>query len=69
MLSYMCTLLRKAKQLPNRKDTSWEFFKDAHGYWHWRRLSKVGKVLKHSKQGFRDKAECFDHARLHGYKG
>ena len=53
----------------NGEKDRWEFYKDAQGEWRWRRIAPNGKIVGASTQGYKNKQDCQENARRHGYKG
>lgn len=53
----------------NGEKDRWEFYKDAQGEWRWRRIAPNGKIVGASTQGYKNKQDCKENARRHGYKG
>ena len=47
----------------------WKFYKDPRGKWRWQAKHANGNIAKASTQGYFNKKECLENARLPGYKG
>lgn len=45
----------------------WEFYRDAKQKWRWRRLSKNGRIVDASTQGYRDRSTCLANAKRCGF--
>ncbi len=54
--------------MPGEKD-KWEFYKDARGEWRWRRIAPNGRIVGASSEGYKNKHDCIENARRHGYQG
>jgi Uncharacterized conserved protein len=48
---------------------TWEFYVDANGKWRWRRTAANGNITGASTQGYVNKSDCVENARLNGYTG
>jgi len=46
---------------------TWEFYKDAKGEWRWRRTSANGKIVGASTEGYKNKIDCIENAKRHGF--
>ena len=46
---------------------TWEFYTDANNKWRWRRTAANGNIVGASTQGYVNKSDCIENARLHGY--
>ena len=46
----------------------WDFYKDNAKEWRWRRKAANGKIVGASPQGYKNKMDCLDNAKRHGYK-
>ena len=49
-------------------DDKWDFYRDARGEWKWRRRVATGEILGTSDLSFKNKEDCMDDAKSHGYK-
>jgi uncharacterized protein YegP (UPF0339 family) len=47
----------------------WEIYKDASGYWRWRRTALNGRIVGASSEGYINKSDCIANARVNGYRG
>ncbi len=47
----------------------WEIYQDTQGMWRWRRIAPNGKVVGASTEGYRNRQDCVENARRHGYTG
>lgn len=47
----------------------WEFFQEANGDWHWRRVAPNGRIVGSSSEGYRNRADCVANAKRNGYTG
>ena len=47
----------------------WEFYKDARGYWRWRRTASNGRIVGASTEGYTSKMNCRDNDKRNGYTG
>lgn len=47
----------------------WEFYKDSHNEWRWRRTAINGRIVGASTQGYVSKQDCIDNAVRNGYNG
>ena len=45
---------------------TWEIYQDRENEWRWRRISRNGRIIGASTQGYINKAECIANARLPG---
>jgi uncharacterized protein YegP (UPF0339 family) len=46
----------------------WQFYKDNHGQWQWRKFQN-NKVITVSSDGYPTRKACVDNARTRGYNG
>lgn len=46
-----------------------EVYKDAAGYWRWRRTAPNGQIVGASTEGYVNKADCEANARRNGWRG
>ena len=42
-------------------------YKDAAGKWRWRAIAKNGRIVAGSTQGYVNKQDCIDNAKMLGY--
>lgn len=49
-------------------EDKWEIYQDASGEWRWRRTASNGRIVGSSSQGYKNRADCIENARRHGYK-
>lgn len=45
----------------------WEFYQDKADEWRWRRTASNGKVVGASSEGYKNKQDCIENAKRHGY--
>ena len=50
-------------------EETWEFYRDENDKWRWRRTAPNGRIIGASSQGYVNKSDCVENARLHGYTG
>ena len=46
----------------------WNFYKDHANEWRWHKKAANGKIVGASPKGYKNKADCLDNAKRHGYK-
>ncbi len=47
----------------------WHFYKDASGYWRWKRTVPNGNIVGASTEGYANKSDCEANARRNGWMG
>lgn len=47
-------------------DHKWEVYKDKNDKWRWKRTAKNGSIVGASTQGYVNKSDCIDNAKLNG---
>ena len=48
---------------------TWDFYKDNKGEWRWTRKARNGRIVGSSSEGYKNRADCVQNARRHGYRG
>lgn len=61
---YMEQVSRGKKLTINDK---WEFYKDQHGDWRWRRIASNGRIISVSYESYRNRSDCEAGARRDGW--
>ena len=44
-----------------------QIYKDNEGKWRWRAVANNGKIVAASSQGYVNKSDCIDNAKMQGY--
>jgi uncharacterized protein YegP (UPF0339 family) len=44
-----------------------EIYKDNEGKWRWRAIAQNGRIVAASHQGYVNKADCIENAKMQGY--
>lgn len=44
-----------------------EIYKDKEGKWRWRAVARNGQIVAASHQGYVNKKDCLDNAKMQGY--
>ena len=55
-----------AEACTDRNGDKREIYKDAAGYWRWRRTSSNGRIVGASSEGYVNKADCIANAQRNG---
>ena len=48
---------------------TWAIYQDDRRDWRWRRTAPNGNIVGASTEGYRNRQDCVDNARRHGYTG
>ena len=47
----------------------WDIYQDGQNEWRWRRTASNGRIVGASSQGYKNRQDCVENARRHGYTG
>lgn len=47
----------------------WEIYQDNKKEWRWRRIASNGREVGASTEGYKNRSNCVDNAKRHGYSG
>ncbi len=51
------------------KTDSWEFYIDNTSHYRWRLINCYGRIIRMAINGFLNREDCLEDARLHGFTG